>query len=198
MFADVIVIQKLATDGSDHLPVERLMMELFKKADNHQRPRDHSEKRCCPRYPFSPAVEAIDLQANTRIMGRLSDIARHGCYMDTISPFAVKADVTLMITRDNQSFKTQAQVVYSQVGMGMGLFFTTAEPEQLRLLETWLGELGGGKQREPDVPIFELQPDSAKSTDHQLRDILGELITLLSRKNIVSDSEGKAMLRKLF
>jgi hypothetical protein len=173
------------------------MMEQLHKTGYGQLPRDPVEQRSCPRYPFSPAVEATDIQANTRIMGRLSDIARNGCYMETISPFAPKAAVTLTITRDNQSFKTQAKVVYSQIGMGMGLLFTTAEPEQLRLLGMWLGELGGGKWREPDAPNLMQQPDSAKNTDHELRDIFRELITLLSRKDIVNDSEGKALLRKL-
>ena len=74
--------------------------------------------------PFTTAVEAIDIQANTRITGRLSDIARKACYMDTISPFATGAAVTLTITKNNQSFKTDANVIYSQIGMGMRLFFT--------------------------------------------------------------------------
>jgi hypothetical protein len=167
------------------------------KTNRGQRRRNPVEQRCCPRFPFSPAVEAVDIQANTRVMGRLSDIARHGCYMDTISPFAVKAAVTLMITRDNQSFTTQAKVVYSQVGMGMGLFFTTAEPEQLGMLETWLGELAEGKQREPSVPILELLPDPAKNFDHQTRAVLVELVTFLSHKAILNDSERQALLRKL-
>ena len=45
------------------------------------------EKRSCLRFPFSPAVEVLDLQANTQIKGRLSDISRNGCYIDTINPF---------------------------------------------------------------------------------------------------------------
>ncbi len=173
------------------------MMGQLQKTDHGQLPRDPAEKRSCPRYPFSSAVEAIDIQASTRIMGRLSDIARNGCYMETISPFAPKAAVTLTITRGNQSFKTQAKVVYSQIGMGMGLLFTTAEPEHLRLLGTWLCELGGGKPDEPHVPNLIQQPNTVNNTDHELRDIFGELITLLSRKDIVNDSEGKALLRKL-
>lgn len=172
-------------------------MEPPKKTNRGQRRRNPVEQRCCPRFPFSPAVEAIDIQADTRVMGRLSDIARHGCYMDTISPFAVKAAVTLMITRDNQSFTTQAKVVYSQVGMGMGLFFTTAEPEQLCILETWLSELCEGKRREPSSPVLELPPDTAKTFDHQTRVTLVELVTFLSRKDILNDSESQTLLRKL-
>jgi hypothetical protein len=171
-------------------------MEPVKKSNRIQRRRDPVEQRCCPRFPFSPAVEAIDIQANTRVMGRLSDIARHGCYMDTISPFAVKAAVELMITRDDQSFKTRANVVYSQVGMGMGLLFTTVEPDQLRQLETWLGELGRGEKHEPNAPNVKAM-HAAKFGDPELRSILSELITLLSRKNILNDAESQSLLRRL-
>src|SRR5277367_5807431 len=139
-------------------------------------PVEPVEKRSCPRYPFSPAVEAFDLQADTRIMGRLSDISRNGCYVDTINPFAKDASVTLTVARDNQSFKTQAKVVYSKMGMGMGLLFTTAEPEQLRVLGSWLNELSGGKLDGEEQSNLFLQPGTATNTDVELRKIVGELI----------------------
>jgi len=173
------------------------MMETPNKTDNGQLPLDPAKKRSCPRYPFSSAAEAFDVQASIRIKGRLCDISRNGCYMDTINPFAAKAVVTLVIAKDNQFFKTQAKVVYSQVGMGMGLLFTTADPDQLLLLGTWLAELDAGKQHDPVAPWLQLQADTSKNTNHELRDVIIELITLLSRKNIVNDSEGMALLRKL-
>ncbi len=69
---------------------------------------------------FSAGGEAFDSQANVQRTGRLSDISRSGCYMDTISPFAVNAAVILTVTRDGRTFKTKAKVVYSLNGMGMG------------------------------------------------------------------------------
>jgi len=133
-------------------------------------------------------------------MGRLSDISRNGCYVDTINPFAKDAALTLTVTRDNQSFKTQAKVVYSKMGMGMGLLFTTAEPDQLRILGSWLHELSGGGTDQEKQPNVFLQRDTAKSTDVELRElrkIVSELIALLNGKNILDDSEGMALLRKL-
>src|SRR5580704_7626270 len=171
------------------------MMELLNKTMYGQPPPapvEPVEKRSCPRYPFSPAVEAIDLRADIRIMGRLSDISRNGCYVDTINPFAKDALVTLTISRDNQSFKTQAKVVYSKMGMGMGLLFTTAEPDQLRVLGSWLNELSGGKVDGEEQPNVFLERDAAKSTDVELRElrkIVGELVALLNGKNILDDSE---------
>ena len=88
----------------------------------------NSAERRCPRYPCSSYVEALDVQTDMRIAGRVSDIAKGGCYVDTINPFAAKANVALTITKNEQSFKSSAEVVYSKIGMGMGLMFTSAEP----------------------------------------------------------------------
>jgi hypothetical protein len=177
-------------------------MELAKKTAYGQHAPvavDPVEKRSCPRFPFSPAVEALDLQADIRIEGRLSDISRNGCYIDTINPFAKDAAVALMVTRDNQSFKTQAKVVYSKTGMGMGLLFTTAEPDQLRILGSWLNELSGGRVVEEESNLF-LQRQTANPSDtdlRELRKIVSELVALLNGKNILDDSEAMSLLRKL-
>ena len=95
--------------------------------------------------PFTTAVEAIDIQANTRITGRLSDIARKACYMETISPFATRAAVTLTITKNNQSFKTDANVIYSQIGMGMRLFFTEGRTRAALLIGSVASRIGRRK-----------------------------------------------------
>jgi len=175
-------------------------MELLNKTMYGQPPPapvEPVEKRSCPRYPFSPAVEALDLQTDIRIKGRLADISRNGCYVDTINPFAKDAPVTLTISRDNQSFKTQAKVVYSKMGMGMGLLFTTAEPDQLRVLGSWLNELSGGKVDGEEQSNLFLQPEIAKASDSDVRKIVSELIALLNGKNLLNDSEAMGLLRKL-
>jgi hypothetical protein len=142
-----------------------------------------------------------DIEAHTQIVGRLSDISREGCYVDTICPFAANAPVALKIFRGDQSFKTEAKVVYSQVGMGMGLLFTRTEPEQLRLLLTWLGEFADRKQHPPDVRNLEVQSKTEKNAEHNHEHnpwgILNELISVLRRKNVLNDSEAQNMLRKL-
>src|SRR5208282_6580734 len=131
-------------------------------------PANPLEKRSCPRYPFSPEVEVVDVQSVMRLRARLADISRNGCYVDTINPFAKDSAVTLTITRDNLSFKTQAKVVYSNVGMGMGLLFTTAEPHQLQVLGKWLSELSGGKVAEQVASSVSLQPEIATHVDPEL------------------------------
>jgi len=175
-------------------------MELLSKPLNGQEvpaPANPVEKRTCPRYPFSPEVEVVDVQSVMRLRARLADISRNGCYVDTINPFAKDSAVTLTITRDNLSFKTNAKVVYSNVGMGMGLLFTTAEPHQLHVLGKWLSELSGGKVVEHTASNLSHQPETATHVDPELRKVVTDLVALLNGKNILNDSEGMALLRKL-
>jgi hypothetical protein len=84
--------------------------------------------------------------------------------------------------------------------MGMGLLFTTAEPEQLRTLGSWLHELSGGRTEEEEHSNVFLQRETANSSEVELRElrkIVSELVALLNGKNILNDSEGMALLRKL-
>jgi hypothetical protein len=178
------------------------MMKVADKPETGQAasvPVAPAEKRKSPRYSFSATVEAHDILADMRIIGRLSDISRNGCYVDTISPFAMDAELALKITRGSQSFITDAKVVYSSIGMGMGLLFTTAEPEQLTTLEMWLRELSGEKVIAPQPapkPVMEAKKASGGG-DADLRQVVSELIAQLNGKGILDDSEGMALLRKL-
>jgi hypothetical protein len=167
--------------------------------------RNLNEKRKSTRYPFSPEAEAVDLRANTRVAGRLSDIASLGCYMDTICPFPAKATIALTINKDRQSLKVEAEVVYSQIGMGMGLQFTAAEPDQLRVLEKWIEELRGAANPDAVATKTEAKLDgmlalphiSVRDMDDELREVLSDLVSLLGRKNIMNEVEEKAILQRL-
>jgi len=168
-------------------------MEPFSKTNYGQAvpaPADPVERRTCPRYPFSPEVEVVDVQSVTRLRATLSDISRNGCCVDTINPLAKDSAVTLTITRDNLSFKTQAKVVYSNVGMGMGLLFTTAEPHQLQVLGKWLRELSNGKAADHTPSNLPHQTQAAMHVDPELRQVVTDLVALLNGKNILNDSEG--------
>jgi PilZ domain len=177
-------------------------MEQLSKASNVPVASGPAEKRRHPRFPFSTGGEAFDPQAGFRVTERLSDISRSGCYMDTISPFAVNAAIILSVTHEGRTFKTKAKVMDSLNGMGMGMMFTTMEPDQARVLDAWLAERGGLLHLEPDpakpgAATAEAPTEAAPVVDQELRDIVRELIVVLSRKSIVGDVEAMAMMRKL-
>lgn len=99
-----------------------------------------ADRRTYPRYEFTAAVEIVAAGAGTRIQTRLRDLSQKGCYVDTDSPLPLETAAEVRIRKGEQSFEARARVVYSEVSKGMGLVFTSVEPEQLGTLETWLGE----------------------------------------------------------
>jgi hypothetical protein len=178
------------------------------------------ERRQDPRYSVAAMADATELRSQTRVSGRISDIGPGGCYFEAMSPFAVGADLRVRITRSEQTFVANARVLYSTGGMGMGLLFSQMEPDQRELLNRWVGELSGSGV-EPLAPVavaanvgeeshgvsgrhgaheFEHEPEAAavagRSNDEQ-RNVLNELIITLIRKRVLTDAEGKALLRKL-
>ena len=154
-----------------------------------------TERRQSPRYPFTATAEAVELQSRARIVGRTADLGRGGCYVDTISPFPVGTPVKLRLSQGNRSFECQAAVIYSHVGMGMGLAFTEVGPDQQSVLQEWLGVLSGEL-----TPSSEPQPvaESPLYSSQNERHVLNQLISLLIRKRILTETEGMTLLRELF
>ncbi|MGO9590436.1 MAG: PilZ domain-containing protein [Candidatus Acidiferrales bacterium] len=103
------------------------------------------ERRRNPRYPFMADVEIIDLESATTITARTSDFSRGGCYVDMLNPLPEDTLVRLRVTKWQQTFETQAKVVYSSVGMGMGLMFDAIEVAQRAIVERWLTQLCGAQ-----------------------------------------------------
>jgi len=158
------------------------------------------ERRKHPRYSFSTAAEVVEKKSGARIQGRITDLARGGCYVDAMTPFAVGSEVTIRITVESKSFEAPARVVFAAPGMGMGLTFTAIEPEQLPVLQKWLAELSGTAGPEPLIEkeyklSDRVAADQAPSREQNY--VLNELIIALMRKNVLTDLEGKALLQKL-
>jgi hypothetical protein len=177
------------------------MLEDRKKFGMGQVASVPAERRTHPRYPCTAAAEIVDPGSGARIHGRTSDIGRGGCYVDTLNAFPRGTAVRIRLTKDEQSFVAQAKVAYAMPGLGMGLMFTSADPEQLGTLQRWITELGGTSAPEPEAraPEPELKAWSApeKNPKNEQYYVLNELIISLMRKGVLTDAEGKAMLEKL-
>ena len=160
--------------------------------------RHQNERRRDLRFPFTASVDAVEPQSKATISGRTSDISSGGCYVDTISPFPVETIIKIRLTKERVTFEADAKVVLSQVGMGMGVAFISAVPQQIRIFQKWLNELQGKPSPELDVPE-QAEKDAARGNSmNEQRYVLGELLLALIRKGVLSDDEGKAMLRKLY
>ena len=182
------------------------------------------ERRAEPRYPVAAMAEATELNSHTRVSGRISDIGIGGCYFEVMSPFAVGAELHVRITRNQQSMTANAKVLYSTGGMGMGLIFTAVAPEQQNIIQHWVGELSGsgvsplqdpqaGGGHSASGPVASNAGSSTQVTSELVhepagaaertgmnedpRNVLNELITLLMRNRVLTDAEGKNLIRKL-
>jgi PilZ domain len=159
--------------------------------------RRQSERRRHLRFPFTAAVEAIEPQSQIIIKARTSDLGLGGCYVDTMNPFAAGTVIKIRLTKDAATFEADAKVIFSQAGMGMGVVFISAVPQQFLIFQNWLNEL-----TEKSLPDLEPPQESeagpvvanlTKNTNF----VLSELLIALTKKRVLSEVEGEAMLQML-
>ena len=154
------------------------------------------EHRRHVRFPLTAFVEALEPQSNTQISGRSSDVSLSGCYVDTLSPFPEGTIIRIRLTRENTSFEANAKVVFSQVGMGMGVAFTSAEKDQFRIYQEWIDKLSGDSSAKPNV-LEERQSGGNTDSQGEQTYVLNELVIALMRKGVLTEVEGKGMLKRL-
>jgi hypothetical protein len=153
-----------------------------------------AERRRNLRFPFSAEVELTESKSGAKIKGRTSDLGLGGCYIDVFSPLAVGTEAKIRIVRERESFEAQVRVVYSQVGLGMGVAFVSAQPKQFQLFQRWLLEISGTSGAIPEKDL----PETAYAERNQtLSAVLCDLIARLMQKKLLGEAEGKEMLDKL-
>lgn len=103
------------------------------------------ERRRNPRYTLMADVEIVDLVSGMTMRAHTSDFSRGGCYVDMLNPLPEDTVVNLRLTKWQQTLETQAKIVYSSVGMGMGLMFGVLDLPQRAMIENWLTKLCGGQ-----------------------------------------------------
>jgi PilZ domain-containing protein len=154
-----------------------------------------AERRRNLRFPFTATVEMTEYSTGAKIPGRTADLGLGGCYIDTLTPLPVGTEIKIKILKDNESFEAQAKVMFSQLGMGMGIAFLSAQPNQVRTFQKWIQEISGKTAPLPEHPATGA-PSERTQTDSNA--ILSELILTLMKKRVLTDPEGKELLRKLF
>ena len=159
------------------------------------RPRP-GERRRALRFPFTAEFEALEPKSGAQIHGRVSDLGSAGCYVDTISPFPLGTAIKIRIRKDKECFEADAKVVHSQMHMGMGLAFVHAEPAQIVLFRKWLMELAADQPSPSGWSAGSETGDAGEPTSDPAQG-LTELIAVLMRKGILTEEEGKPLLRRL-
>lgn len=111
-----------------------------------------NERRGFPRYPFVAYTEVMDLELpGAYIRARTSDLAREGCYVDTITPFEVGTDVLVKMMKNGQTLSVNGRVFYSYARLGMGIRFTSIQPAEIAVVEAWIKELRGAESVPDDT-----------------------------------------------
>lgn len=100
-----------------------------------------NERRRDPRYSLTADAEIVDMESGMKMTARTLDFSRSGCYLDMLNPLPADKVVTLRLAKWQQTLETQAKVVHSSAGMGMGLMFGVLDAAQRAIVESWLTQL---------------------------------------------------------
>ena len=164
---------------------------------------DTGERRRWPRYAVMAMARVIEPRSMANADGRCTDLGVAGCYVDSINPFPAGSSVRVSVWQGSRRFESQASVVYSLPGMGMGLVFTEMEPSERATLQAWVRELSCGLETEPGhsdpahaPPAAAPQPSQSGASPE--RAVLTHLIDLLARKRHITAQEAEDLLRELF
>jgi hypothetical protein len=149
------------------------------------------------RVPFIAEAEIRAIDSDARLKGRTSNLSRAGCFIDTLDPSPIKAGsiVRVVIKREKLAFRTEAEVLHSQPGRGIGLLFTIIDADQLRILEKWVPKEADELKTHTQPREVELRRN--RSVDPLARDVLEELIVMLGQTAVLSTSDALTLLRIL-
>jgi PilZ domain len=164
---------------------------------------ENLRRRSQSRKPFIASVLVFDPKSETQLRARTSDLGLDGCFIDTLNPFAPGTMLKVRIDKGGTSFETWAKVVYSLSSMGMGMVFHFVAPEQLWVLQGWLGD----ETEHVLLPEISLPPAeeeiaaaaflTAEKTKDVHCDALSQLIAELTSRGLISEEKGNAILQTL-
>ena len=104
-------------------------------------PDTKNDSRQRPRYSFIADIEVTDLQSETQIRDRTKALSMCGCGVDTENLFPKGTRVRIKIAHGGSTFEAFGRVACAQPALGMGIVFTSVEPESDRVLKGWLADL---------------------------------------------------------
>ena len=102
-----------------------------------------TERRREPRYPFMAMAEVVDERENARTSSRISDLSKHGCYVEMMNPFPQGTTVLIEIYTEEEFLEAHGTVAFFEPKQGMGLTFDEMPPYFAGILEKWLEQANG-------------------------------------------------------
>jgi len=71
----------------------------------------YTQLRQMPRYPLEATTEILTNYSTRPITGRVTEISRKGCYVDTLHPLPLGTPSRVTILRDSDTFMTSGQIL---------------------------------------------------------------------------------------
>jgi hypothetical protein len=99
------------------------------------------------RYPLIAPVELTDLRSEARMEQVISDLSPFGCHVSTRQMWPIGTSTRIRIGLGDATFEAQAKIVYGRPMQGMGVVFTSVEPDHQVLLDKWLADLKSSMQK---------------------------------------------------
>lgn len=154
-----------------------------------------AERRSADRHSFTASAEVIEIGSGARFSTRTTDLGPGGCFVDTMVPFPVGAQVKVAVRKNETEFNTLGTVVYSQHGLGMGIAFDALNPSQRTALDNWLMELTGARKVASREVASHASHDASRHTataSHSTAVV--RLVRLMIGKGIITEAEGASIL----
>jgi hypothetical protein len=107
-----------------------------------------------PRFPFSASAEVAS--DNSVELTRVTELSRHGCYLETTKHRRAGTRVTVKIINKDQIFEATATVLYSRPMMGMAVAFREVKPLFRSMLKDWLQESLNQQNQKPSIENLKL------------------------------------------
>lgn len=102
-----------------------------------------TERRKGPRFAMIAEADATEVRGGGSLLHvRISELGAGGCYVDTLNPLPPSTQIRLHIEHGGLACVLPATVIYVHEGIGMGVRFDDAPPDQRAILDAWLAEMG--------------------------------------------------------
>jgi len=105
--------------------------------------KSYSTQRAEPRYSLLAVAELVETASTMCIVGRIREISRKGCYVNTPSTLPIATIFKVFISGDDRTFMTSGKVIYLHEGIGMGIVFVDTAADQTEILNDWLADTAG-------------------------------------------------------
>src|SRR3984893_3714361 len=103
--------------------------------------------RRASRFPFSASAEVAS--DDSVELTRVTELSRHGCYLETTRHRTAGTRITVKIINKDQTFEATATVLYSRPMMGMAVAFREVKPLFRSMIKEWLQQSLEEKNRKP-------------------------------------------------